>query len=393
MFKKNNKILSIFLLIVTVFLSCGKSENEAPPEPPIEENPTIVWDASSRKLLSDAGSTVYNGYARIIQLKDKSLLLVYESNGAILLKTSTDAATTWSVAKTVVAKPTNANMTTPDILQLDNGKILVFYNPRPTVTSERFAIRVIESNNNGATWSNDQLLYEAGNSFNDGCWEPSAIQLPNGEIQLFFSNEGIYTTSSEQNISLLRSTDNGVSWTSTPEIASFNAGSRDGMPKPIYLPQTQTIVFSIEDNGGHEFKPYTIRNTLTENWQTIVSGSSSNRNSALLNQLPSNIYAGAPYLAKLSSGKTLMSYQSTENKTSHGVGDAEMIVAIGDKNAQNFTHKTVPFSIPSTKNALWNSIVVLDDDTIIALTSTNSFSTAGATEVWMVKGVYKEADE
>lgn len=31
----------------------------------------------------------------------------------------------------------------------------------------------------------EQVLYEEGYQFENGCWEPSAIQLPDGQIQLF----------------------------------------------------------------------------------------------------------------------------------------------------------------------------------------------------------------
>jgi hypothetical protein len=70
--------------------------------------------------------------------------------------------------------------------------------------------------NGGLTWTDERLLYEAGSKFEDGCWEPAQIQLSSGEVQLFFSNEGIYTNSNEQNISIFRSHDNGLTWTAQP---------------------------------------------------------------------------------------------------------------------------------------------------------------------------------
>ena len=64
--------------------------------------------------------------------------------------------------------------------------------------------------------------------FKDGCWEPAMLQLPVGEIQLFFSDEGIYTKTDEQNISMLRSFDNeaknfGQVSTPFPEPEGFHA--------------------------------------------------------------------------------------------------------------------------------------------------------------------------
>lgn len=392
MLKKESLIISKLAICILLYFSCDSAEPPAPTPKPVDKSSTIIWDLSSKMQLSQSGDSGYNGYARIIQLKNQSLLLVYESNGAVVTKKSTDSGNSWSNLQTVVSKGNNVVMATPDVLQLKNGTILIFYNPRPTNatdSSKKFSIRVISSDDNGVTWKNDKLLYEAGADFENGCWEPSGIQLPNGEVQVFFSNEGIYTNSSEQNISLLRSSDNGENWTTTPEIVSFSRGSRDGMPKPIYLSSINTIVISIEDNNNQNFKPYTIRNTIDENWQNVVNKMSSKRLSALAESLTSQVYAGAPYLAQLSTGETLLSYQSSEDRNIHDVEHSEMIVAIGDKNARNFKYKTKPFSMPATKYGLWNSITVLADDTIIALTTTNAYSTTNSAEVWMIKGSFK----
>eukprot|EP01031_Cornospumella_fuschlensis_P008200 gene8200-10116_t len=116
-------------------------------------------------------------------------------------------------------------MAVPDILELKDSSILVCYNPRPAGNepSKRFAIRTKKSYDGGNTWQDESLLYEADYRFENGCWEPSAIQLSNGEIQLFFANEGVYTNSTEQNISMFRSNDNGLTWTKKPEMVSFRA--------------------------------------------------------------------------------------------------------------------------------------------------------------------------
>src|SRR5690606_26780087 len=107
---------------------------------------------------------------------------------------------------------------------------------------------------------------------------------------------------------------------------------------------------------------------------------------ALAEKLDNRVYAGAPYLAQLSSGETLLSYQGTEGRAGSQMRYADMKVVIGDENGNNFKHKTVPFQIPADRSALWNSISVLTGDVVLALTSTNGFSKSGNTEVWMIKG-------
>ena len=226
------------------------------------------------------------------------------------------------------------------------------------------------------------MLYEGGSKFEDGCWEPAQVQLPSGEIQLFFSNEAIYTTSNEQDISVFRSMDNGLSWTTKPQIVSFRKGRRDGMPVPILLKATNELLFSIEDNAVGAFKPSIIRTGIDGKWNTIADEASVNRTWALAKPLPDSVYAGAPYLRQLQTGETILSYQATTERDKDW-NQACMFVAIGDKEGKNFGQQSIPFAVPLNKHGLWNSLCVLDDNTVIALTSTNAY--ANNTEVWMIK--------
>lgn len=403
--KKNRtmKLLRKLFLAVSVvgMLSCSTDDSQ-PQDDEVDDDPVsemetrepvtgvrIAWDFNTKTLISQENDTGYNGYPRLIQLEDESLLVVYESNGNVLVKKS-NSGEIWSEPIKVVEGNQGVNMATPDVVQLQNGTILVMYNPRPGDTAdptEKFLIKTILSNDNGMSWQNDQVVYEGDTEFENGVWEPTALQLPDGEIQLFFSNESVYPNSNEQNISLLRSDDNGLTWTDEPEIVSFRAGSRDGMPSPLYLENQNEIILSIEDNGeNNQFKPYIIRNSVSENWTQTISGSSEKRNYALLEELEDSEYAGAPYLAQLETGETLLSYQGTEERNGNDLNNADMKVAIGNENGEGFNRISTPFLIPEGKSALWNSIAVLNDNTVIALTTTNAFSTANSSEVWMIKG-------
>ncbi|RKS12878.1 sugar-binding protein [Flavobacterium sp. 120] len=390
------KINYAFLgLIFIPLLSCSDSPDMIDEKPVVEniaskpavEGIRIAWDYNSLVQVSDKNNTDYNGYARLVQLNDKKLMCTYESGGAILVKTSSDFGSTWSAPITVVSGNTLVNMTTPDILQLKDNSILICYNPRPIAGNgtAKFSINTIKSYDGGLTWKENQIVYEASSEFENGCWEPSALQIPSGEIQLFFSNENVYRNSNEQNISLIRSSNNGLTWSTTPEIVSFRAGKRDGMPSPILLKNQNEIVFSIEDNSvENQFKPYIIRNTITENWKQTVDANSNNRNYALEEVLSNPVYAGAPHLSQISTGEVLMSYQGTENRATNDINNADMKVVIGTNDAKNFNRKSTPFLLSSGKSALWNSIKVLDDDTIVALTTTNQFS--NSSQIWMIKG-------
>jgi Neuraminidase (sialidase) len=198
------------------------------------KNKTIVWDQATLKSVSEKDGN----YARMIQLKGGNLLCVYQSKAGIMCITSNDQGKTWLKPEIVTASFKGMEMAVPEVLELKDHSLLLSYNPRPYKingswdTTKHFAICTKKSYDKGKTWTDERLIYEAHYNFDDGCWEPSQIQLPSGEIQLFFSNEGVYTKSNEQNISIFRSKDNGLSWTKEPEIVSFRPNHRDGMPAP-----------------------------------------------------------------------------------------------------------------------------------------------------------------
>lgn len=358
-----------------------------------QKGPVIYWDTATLQRISPQGTAAF--YPRMIQLNNGSLLTVYASAGNIMGAKSSDGGRNWSVPGLIASKEEGVNMDTPDLLQLQNGYLLLCYATRPqgalrgmSDTTKRFEIRLLQSGDGGQTWQGNKVLYKAGHSFKDGCWEPSMVQLPGGEVQLFFANEGIYTQSNEQNISLLRSADQGVTWSAQPQIISFRKGSRDGMPVPVWLKAEKQIVVAIEDPGHQNFKPYTIRSASKGRWQKTVGGDDRERNYALTNAITDSIYAGAPYLRQLSTGETVLSYQSTEGRTRNKDNNAVMRVAMGDRKAKGFTHVSTPFAVPEGYHALWSSLCVLKGDTVVAVTSTNAFS-KGRPEIWMIKGTVK----
>lgn len=394
--QKSFKYLIAFLVLFTFILPCCSKNKVVGSQLSIvaaakdSSGKYIVWDTASLQKIAPLQNQAYSycGYPRMIQLKDNSLLCVYEiSGGDINCIKSMDLGKSWSVPVIVAANYNGINRAVPEILALADGSLLASYNLRPAAydSSKHFGIAVKKSYDAGLTWKEERLIYQASPKAQDGCWEPAQIQLPSGEIQLFFSNEAIYTNSNEQNISLLRSFDNGFSWTSTPQIVSFRAGKRDGMPVPIFLKDKNEIIFSIEDNGGDQFHPSIVRNNLQQNWINFVTGSSPDRTPALATPLSTEIYAGAPYLRQLQSGETILSYQSTEGRNNQWDLSC-MNVVIGDEYGKNFIHKSIPFKVPLNKMGLWNSLCILKDNSVLALTSTNAYSSTNKVEVWMIKG-------
>ena len=110
------------------------SESEISTQEPVT-GIRIAWDASTKTQISELGDVGYNGYARVIQLTDGALVVTYESHGKILVKRSTDLGQTWSSLIVVADYKNGVSNTTPDLIELKNGTILLAYNPRPGNTA------------------------------------------------------------------------------------------------------------------------------------------------------------------------------------------------------------------------------------------------------------------
>ena len=224
-------LLIVFFILSSTFSTMA--DNVAP-----YSGSRIFWDQSTRKTVFSSG-----GYSRIIQLHDGRLMAVCESNG-INIAFSGNLGATWSSPVKIVTNTNNTPNCVPDLIQLADGTIIVAYNPRPAepyTQDRKFGIRCKRSTDNGVTWSDEIFIYDAKHTFADGCWEPSMLELPSGELQVYFADEGPYTGSNEQQISLCRSYDGGKTW-SKASVVSFRAGYRDGMPSPVLLNVT---VFSM----------------------------------------------------------------------------------------------------------------------------------------------------
>ncbi len=367
----------ILILFIILFSACG-SENESSTiqfsrgEP--LEGVRIAWDFSSIQQIAEKG-----GYPRLLRMQDSSIIVVYEDReGNLKYKRSYDEGISWSDGIELFSRfnytanngeSTIINIANSEIIQLKNGDIIVGCNYRPAKAEVApYSIVIRRSTDNGKSWLKPQVLYDAAPRFEDGCWEPAFLQLPDGELQVYFANENPYQQSDEQEISMLSSSDNGVTWTKNSKTVSFRKDRRDGMPVPIIL--NDEIVVVIEDNNIDRFKPYTVRTKLSDNWSNPVLADSPQREYALSEKIADSAYLGAPYLIKLPTGETVISYQTNENRASEWELSI-MEVAIGDKTARNFGKRTQPFDVPLDKEAKWNSLTLWDNQTVVAVSATN----------------------
>jgi len=359
---------------------------------------TIVWDTSSMRLLSPRGPNTYSGYGRMIQLNDGSLFAVYGNSDSGLTGTrSRDNGKTWGAPFSILPNTPRQTMDNAEITQLRDSSLIVSTNLRPrggkanADSPSHYQIGVIRSTDIGAHWSPLQILYTASTEAKDATWEPKVIQLPSGEVDLYYSDEYPYTDSDDQNISMLSADEHGAHWTRRPHIVSYRQGHRDGMPVPLLLRGDTVIAMAIEDNGcGRDFKISIIRDAVADGWSRVVSGSDPAREYALTNFAKpddGNVYAGAPYLVKMADGKTALSFQCNKYMLKKDVAkNCQPTVMVGDESARNFNHATTPFHLPDTKTGLWSSLCALRNGEVILLTTTGAFSSYGHDELWMIKG-------
>jgi len=362
---RRTEFLAVIAVLGLMLGDCGRGYATEVAETGVK---TIEWDKSTLVLVQKGGS-----YARMIRAANGDILCCFEYEGRVWVRRSLDNGRTWG-KRVLVAKAVSGTASNPEMLQLSNGWILFFYNERPNDGLHRFAIQVSISKDGGHTWGHLSTAYEADVDAHNGCWEPAAIQLPNGEIQLFFANEFPYKNTDEQEITLVRSQDNGKTW-SKPETVSFRQGHRDGMPVPCLLSSGKGIVIAIEDNGPTPmFVPAIVFTDVRNNWkQGAVDGSSPRRWMAV-NKPVDVEWGGAPYIRQLPTGETILSFQS-----SVGRKWPQMVVYVGDENARNFEGRTVPFEVPPDEGGWWNSIFVKDRNTITAISSCNG-------GVWAIDG-------
>ena len=348
---------------------------------PENEDPKIVgmvWDYDNPVFVG-AGS-----YPRLLGYKNK-VLCFFEDNGVISMKKGDGEAKEWG--ETIkVAEYKDGAAITPGPLVLKNGDILCFYVDSPLEDyKDYFRIMMTRSSDEGESWSKPEKLFQAGNNFKAGCWEPSACQVKSGEVYLFFSNELPYGDNNEQEVTMLISKDNGGRWSNPEKLFAKNT-RRIGAPSVMALRDEEGMLLLIDEmpqETTHEkSKPLVLYSTVEDRWERPLTKKNETVWDPFISSMEKETYAGSPSISYLSTGETVLSvsYNDGDRK------ESSIAVFIGDKSGKFFTHKSEAFKIPSEVKAHWSSVYVLGGDKVAVAATTTLNEKQG---VWISFGELK----
>jgi hypothetical protein len=343
----------------------------------------IVWDdpSTARKLTPEG---TFGEYGRVTRLGDTdTLLLVYQggpNNGDwidIYLRQSYDNGETWEDQETLMDLDDYPGQywrfCTPEINFLQNGWIMVMFEANARPDENQSSVQLLVSKDSARTWS-DPYIYITGRT-----WEPSMVQLPGGELELFYSSEAKWWPDGPiyQDIQLIRSTDNGETW-SEPEIVAYFPAKRDGMPVPLLLQGNKGVIFTIETvNSG--VSPYMIHREMDGPWVLTNSNFEDSEYRWLAEGFSG--HGGAPYLIQLPTGETVLSAHIYRGGDWHQNNYQQVMV--GDNEAREFESLTNPWGeLPWGEGAVNNSLFLKDDTTVVTISS-RMFSDGSGGVYWL----------
>ncbi|MBE6640118.1 MAG: exo-alpha-sialidase [Ruminococcaceae bacterium] len=301
---------------------------------------------SHQNIDSSVTASVAPYYIRIKELSDGSFIMVYNEvkNGdGVRMLTSADGVN-WGGYATVFQPTETKKYANPEVIVLANGDLLCCaawrITPDYLTNNSKGGIEIKRSTDNGKTWS------EAQNVSTGLAWEPYFLQLRSGEVQLYWTNTTRYNLPGGNNTStgtaLLRSYDNGVTWTGNPKIPySGQVVAKqateyydhvqfytDQMPVAVEL-QNGTIALALESRLDRDGNCYVTMAYSPDNWSVNIpkNGEGPADKQENMNR------GGGPYLAQFPSGETVLKYSYS----------TIFNLKLGDPEARVFTKNALKF--------------------------------------------------
>ena len=316
-------------------------------------------------------------YPRIKKLADGTFIMLYQAariSKTILCAHSKDGIN-WTKSGKVFTQEKTINgygnqdlicYSSADAIVLKNGDILAF-SPFRTEKGYKMipsdnGIAMVRSKDGGHTWEDYQIIYKSQT------WEPYAMELDSGEIQVYFTDSDPHIKGASAGVSILRSFDGGYTWTQQCYISRHFKGMSidqnnnssapsycDQMPSVCLLGDGKTKFMAMEsvhyeNNDVNTKKTYMLSFVWNDdNWADTVKVTGPDKGKEI------HAFKGcAPYVGYFPSGETILSYNS---KHFH--------FRVGNEQADNFAK--VPVYTPFGEGiGYWGSFELLDDHSLIA---------------------------
>lgn len=344
--------LPVYILLLPALTSCTHCKRQY-------LHSGTVWKDDSETVLFRAGKDKEYWYPRLIQLRTGELLCacdakIGEQSNRVLVTKSTDGGHSWEYLSTAsFGKGDAAN---GHMLQLENGELLLAYR---LVDETNKTIKISKSNDKGKTWKHHSTV--ADNT--KGLWEPFLFKSSSNEILIFYANEEYNDDNPAypQVIEMRKSSNQGLTW-SPPRIVSKSEHSRDGMPAVAEL-RDGSIILVIEAN----YPPHPL---VLMQLKSMDNGRTWGDRKLLYKPAERGKRAAAPYVIQTETGPILVSFQTDEDKKQTGELVCEMKVIQSNDSGKSWGLHSKPFCI-NNGFALWNSLIELEDETIIAASSVN----------------------
>lgn len=300
-------------------------------------------------------------YTRIRTLKDGSYILTWQTahesngNGKDTFYALSKDLKTWEYmgylwkSKSVTNAAGNADTrlyTNANTIQLSNGELMAAaaFRAAKTYNHQEYrrdhGIIIKRSNDGGRTWFGEKIIY------NGPCWEPHLIELPDGEIQCFFSESRPWISSSHSGTVMVYTKDGGSTWSPTLGQDAYRvmrkqwwneypkAGGVTGgpmycytyqMPVGIILNGTDKFAFAMESarkrvkrTDGTTYDDFEIAIVYSKddgNWVYMNEGEVTPESQRIDRIIDS--YGVAPYLIQFPSGETLLAYGKSGSQKLH----------------------------------------------------------------------------
>lgn len=386
------RTLTVVALIALAVLNYETANAEIPPISELNREPSTPgshFGETSRSTLElDYRSKVILGkdvlgwknmhYPRIKQLDDGTFIMLYQAariSKNVFCSHSKDGIS-WTPSGKVFSQKETINgygskdlicYSSADCLVLKNGDILAF-SPFRTEKGYRMipednGIAMVRSRDKGHTWEDYKVIF-VGQT-----WEPYAMELESGEIQVYFTDSDPEFKGSSAGVSLLRSFDGGHTWVQQCYISRHYKGMAldqknnrmseaysDQMPSVCVLGDGKTKFLAMEsveyvDDDTSKEKTYTLSFVWnSDDWKETLRADQTGPSWKV-----DHAFNGcAPYTGYFPSGETILSYNRKM-----------MCFRVGNERADNFIEVPVyhPFG---QAEGYWGSFEILDDHSLFA---------------------------